>query len=66
MVSSRPFARRPRPGPTHEWALVDYGLTTLITDAEGFCVAEFADRADAEFVLTAIRQATARPPRITR
>jgi hypothetical protein len=57
MLAARPFARRTRPDTTRDWSLVDYGLTTIIADAHGHCVAEFADRADAEFVIAAIRQA---------
>jgi hypothetical protein len=61
MLSARPFARPPRREAARDWTLVDYGLTTIIADADGHCVAEFAERADAEFVLAAIRLA-ARPP----
>ncbi len=55
MLTARPFTQRPRTPAPRDWTLLDYGLTTLITDASGQCVAEFADRADAEFVLAAIR-----------
>lgn len=56
-----PFPWRPGRDAPLGWTLVDYGLTTLIADAEGNCVAEFADRADAELVLAAIRLAARAP-----